>query len=297
MEQKKQTLSERISVFLGITVPFFGVLYAAYYVTVGKEPLDWFYIKLCLILYVLTGLGITVAFHRLFTHESFKTTKGMEFLFAVLGTLAVQGRIIEWCSRHALHHQKSDREGDPHSPWLHGEGFWGMLHGLLHAHVLWIFKTGKPPENACFERLSKNPVVSFVDRTTGLWVVLSLLVPTLIGYLHDPVHGAFLGFLWGGCVRIFIVQHITWSINSYCHIWGRRTFQTGDYSRDSVLFGLLGFGEGFHNGHHKYPQSSQHGFNYPWLDSSYMIICALEKLGLCSDVRRIGKERVERDML
>ncbi len=293
----KQPLSERVSVLLGITVPFFGALYAAYLVTVNTGDFDWFYVKLCLFLYVFTGLGITIGYHRLFTHESFKTSKAMELFFAILGTVAVQAGLIEWCARHSQHHQRSDKEGDPHSPWVYGDGPWNMFKGLLHAHVLWIFKLGPYPDNSCSRRLKQNPRVAFVDKTTPFWFTLSLAFPALIGYVHDPEHGLLLGFLWGSCMRIFIVQHVTWSINSYCHMWGKRTFATSDRSGDSILFGILALGEGFHNGHHAFPQSSKHGFIYPWLDLSYVIITTLERLGLVYDVKRISEEDVERKLV
>ncbi|MBU3668736.1 MAG: acyl-CoA desaturase [Candidatus Taylorbacteria bacterium] len=274
---------KRFAVLAVIIVPFVGFLYAC--LTLWQHGyLEWFYIILALVFYVLTGLGITVGFHRLFTHESFVANPSIRFLLAVLGSMAFQGSIIDWCTRHADHHQASDKPRDPHSPWKYGVSFWNLLKGVLHAQFMWLLKVGKPPENKCYKRLISDPIVSLVDSTTWFWMLTSAFLPAVLGHLYDPEHGFLKGFLWGSCARLFLLQHVTWAINSYCHIWGKRRFRSGDLSTDSYVFGILAFGEGFHNGHHAFPRSALHGIDTPWLDLSYAVIRALKRAGLAKDV-------------
>jgi stearoyl-CoA desaturase (delta-9 desaturase) len=271
---------EQLTVLAVIVAPAIALCYGVH-LAWQQGGVDLFYLALAVLGYVFSGLGITVGFHRLFTHDSFKAKPVVTFAFAVLGCTAIQGTILDWCGRHTVHHQKSDKEGDPHSPWKFGTGSLDLLKGYLHAHCLWIFREPAPEENGCIKRLKSDPVVMFVHKTTWLWILLGLTVPTVLGYVYSgTAYGAWLGFIWGGLVRVFIVQHVTWSVNSYCHVFGTRQFDTPDQSRNSLIFGLLAFGEGWHNNHHRQPNSCLHGFKTPWLDLSYWVIRVLEKAGL-----------------
>jgi stearoyl-CoA desaturase (delta-9 desaturase) len=256
--------------------------------------LRWQDLVVLAVCYALTGLGITVGYHRLLTHRSFKTSAPMRGLFAALGSAAIEGPVIEWVANHRKHHRFSDQPGDPHSPHLdHGGGWRGALAGLFHAHVGWIFAD---QELASEERYAKDlladPVVRFVDRTFVLWVFLGLAVPFALGYaLTGSLVGGLTGLLWGGAVRIFLLHHSTFSINSLCHFFGHRRFATGDESRNLLWLSLPTFGEAWHNNHHAFPTSARHGLRWWQLDPSAWLIAALERTGLIWDVVRIPPER------
>jgi stearoyl-CoA desaturase (delta-9 desaturase) len=246
------------------------------------------------ILYVLTGLGVTVGFHRLFTHRSFKTFPAMRFLFAVLGSAAIEGPIISWVADHRKHHAFSDREGDPHSPHVnHGVGVRGVLRGLAHAHVGWLFvHTERAHRERYAPDLIADPVVSFVDKTFLVWALGGLLAPFGLGVaIGHSVRAGLTGLLWGGAVRMLVLHHVTYSINSLCHFFGRRSYATGDHSRNLAWLAPLSLGEAWHNNHHAFPTSAFHGFGLRQLDISGLVIGTMEKLGLCWDVVRVSSER------
>ena len=255
--------------------------------------LHWQDLLVLAICYSLTGLGITVGFHRLLTHRSFKTSAPMRALFAVLGSAAIEGPVIEWVANHRKHHRFSDQPGDPHSPHVgHGGGWRGALAGLFHAHVGWIFSE---QELASEERYAKDlladPVVRFVDRMFVLWVFAGLAVPFALGCaLTGTLVGGLTGLLWGGAVRIFLLHHSTFSINSLCHFFGRRGFETSDESRNLLWLSLPTLGEAWHNNHHAFPTSARHGLRWWQLDPSAWIIAGLERSGLIWDVVRISPE-------
>ncbi len=284
---------ERGVVLAVIILPFVGLIYAIVALCMQGVPI--FYPLLAFSLYVATGLGITIGFHRLFTHESFRTYAPIRLLFAILGAMAVQGRLIEWCARHHHHHQKSDEEEDSHSPWKYGTTPRGILKGYMWAHVFWILSAQRPVKNSCEQRLAADPIINFVDRTPLLWIFVSMSLPTLAGFAYEHSFvGVWRGFLWGFLVRLFIVQQVTWSINSWCHIWGKRNFKTRDHSKDSLLWIIFGFGEGGHNAHHAFPRSAKHAIFYGWLDTSYMIIKAMELFHLAWDLRTPTQEQIQR---
>ncbi|HUN79019.1 MAG TPA: acyl-CoA desaturase [Solirubrobacteraceae bacterium] len=274
---------------LVVTIAPLPLLGLAIFLAWGNA-LHWPDLVVLAVSYVLTGVGITVGFHRLFTHRSFKTGRLLRALFAVLGSAAVEGPLIEWVSNHRQHHRFSDRPGDPHSPHVdHGSGWRGAIRGLFHAHLGWIFRS---VDRANPERYAKDlladPVLRAVDRTFLLWVLVGLLFPFCLGFaLTGSIVGGLTGLLWGGAVRIFLVHHVTFSINSLCHFFGRRRFHTGDESRNLAWLALPTFGEAWHNNHHAFPTSAHHGLT-PWqLDPGGWLIDALERLGLAWDVVRI----------
>jgi stearoyl-CoA desaturase (delta-9 desaturase) len=248
------------------------------------------------IVYVLTGFGVTVGFHRLLTHRSFATSPALRGVFAALGSAAIEGPVISWVADHRKHHACSDKEGDPHSPHVdHGSGWRGALKGFVHAHVGWIFiHTQRGSKQRFAPDLLRDPVVSFVDRTFFLWAVLGFLVSFALGWaIGGDLMAGLTGMLWGGAVRMFVLHHVTYSINSLCHMFGKQDFSTHDESRNLALLALPTFGEAWHNNHHAFPTSASHGLR-PWqLDPSALVIRGLEKVGLVWDVVRIRPERLE----
>ncbi len=259
-----------------------------------ENALYWHDLVVFLILYAATGLGVTVGFHRLLTHRSFKTKPWLRGTFAALGSAAIEGPVIAWVADHRKHHAFSDEEGDPHSPHVdHGGGVRGALKGLLHAHVGWLFiHTQRGNKERYAPDLIGDPVVSFVNRTFFLWVAVGLAVPFGLGVaIGGTVKAGLTGLLWGGAVRMLVLHHVTYSINSLCHFFGRRRFPTGDESRNLAWLAPLSFGEAWHNNHHAFPTSARHGLR-PWeIDFSAMLIRALEVTGLAWDVQRVPRER------
>jgi stearoyl-CoA desaturase (delta-9 desaturase) len=246
------------------------------------------------VMYVPIGLGVTVGFHRLLTHRSFKTSPELRGLLTVLGTMAIEGPVISWVADHRKHHAYSDRVGDPHSPHVdHGGGWRGALLGLAHAHVGWLFNhTQRGSRERFAPDLLADPVVSFIDRTFIAWSLLGLAIPFGLGVLVAGTVGAGLeAMLWGGAVRMFVLHHVTYSINSLCHFFGRRSFDTDDHSRNLRWLAPFSLGEAWHNNHHAFPTSAIHGLGRDELDVSGSVIAALERVGLVWDVQRISPER------
>lgn len=273
-------------------LPFLGLGLVCW--QLWERALHWHDIVVFAIVYATTGLGITVGFHRLLTHRSFKTSRWLRATFAAVGSAAVEGPVISWVSDHRKHHVYADQEGDPHSPHVdHGVGWRGALRGLFHAHVGWLFIHTERGAKERFARdLIDDPAIRFVDRTFVLWVALGLLVPFGLGYaLGQTLMAALTGLLWGGFVRMLVLHHVTYSINSLCHFFGRRRFDTDDHSRNLLWLAPLSFGESWHNNHHAFPTSARHGLRFWELDLSAMLIRGLESVGLAWDVVRVSSER------
>ena len=200
--------------------------------------------------------------------------------------MSAQGPLLEWCAIHRHHHKHSDRDGDPHSPWLRAGGWGAMAAGMWHAHVGWLFARDAGERRPVVADLLADPVLCVVDRFFWAWMMLGWLAPAMIeGLCLSSWAAAFHGFLWGGLVRTFLLHHVTWSINSVCHIWGTRVFATPDHSRNNFLFGLLALGEGWHNNHHAFPTSARHGLHRWQIDLTYCVICAMQWCGLVWQVR------------
>jgi stearoyl-CoA desaturase (Delta-9 desaturase) len=259
-----------------------------------ERALHWGDLIVFGLLYVAFGLGITVGFHRLFTHRSFKTSPALRFVFAVLGSAAIEGPVISWVADHRKHHAFSDKEGDPHSPHVgHGGGIKGALAGLAHAHVGWLFiHTQRGAKRRYAPDLMADPVVSFVDRTFVAWALLGLASSFALGAaIGHSLKAGLTGLLWGGAVRMLVIHHVTYSINSLCHYFGSRRFDTDDESRNLMWLAPFSFGEAWHNNHHAFPTSASHGLRRFELDPSAFVIRILERLGLAWDVVRISPER------
>jgi stearoyl-CoA desaturase (delta-9 desaturase) len=253
----------------------------------------WLELGVLFAMYVPTALGVTIGYHRLFTHKSFETGRTLTAILGVLGSMSAEGPILRWVAFHRRHHQHSDRPGDPHSPHEHGEGVLAILKGFVHAHAGWLLRTTDPDIARYAADLRKSRLVRVVSALFPLWVVLSMLIPAAAsGLISLSWSGALLGFLWGGLVRILLVHHITWSVNSICHLWGTRPFRSHDESRNNPIVGVLAFGEGWHNNHHAFPTSARHGLRWWEIDTSYMVIWALARLGLVWNVRIPARERL-----
>ena len=245
-------------------------------------------------MYLLTAIGITVGFHRLLTHRSFQTHKPLEYLFAILGSMAVQGPVISWVADHRKHHAHTDEEGDPHSPHVSPDGgVKGVFSGLWHAHTGWLMSTqGRADWKKYAPDLYEDRGMRTISRQFPLLVLASLALPTLLGFLvTGTLVGALTALLWGGFVRIFFVHHVTWSVNSVCHFLGTRRFNTDDQSTNVFWLALPSLGESWHHNHHAFPRSAVHGLKRWEPDPSAVIISAMEKLGLARNVIRISAER------
>jgi stearoyl-CoA desaturase (Delta-9 desaturase) len=284
-------VATRIAFVVVIAGPLGAVVLAGWLTWGGS--LHWQDLLVLAITYSLTGLGVTVGYHRLFTHRSFETTRALRVVFAVLGSMAVEGPLVEWVSTHRKHHQFSDRVGDPHSP--HAErapGWLGALRGLAHAHLGWMFR-GKDQANP--RRYAKDLLADrdlrFISRAFPLWVLAGLALPFGLGVaLTGSLLGGLTGLLWGGAVRIFLLHHATFSINSLCHFFGRRPFATGDESRNLGWLAPITFGEAWHNNHHAFPTSARHGLGRHQPDPGAWLITALERCRLAWKVVRIAPD-------
>src|SRR5215217_2863049 len=288
------TLEKRVNL-LAVAIPFAATLAAV--VLLWNSVVSATDLAILAVMYVLTGLGVTVGFHRMLTHRSFQAPKPVEYAFATLGSMAVQGPVMAWVADHRKHHAHADQEGDPHSPHVgHGEGASGVLRGLWHAHVGWLLTDqGQASARKYAPDLLEDRGMRIINRRFPVLVLLSLALPALAGWALSggSLAGAATGLLWGGLVRIFFVHHVTWSVNSLCHFLGSRRFETDDQSTNVAWLSLLSFGESWHHNHHAFPRSAAHGLRR-WeqaLDPSALVIKSLEKLGLARNVVRIAPER------
>jgi stearoyl-CoA desaturase (delta-9 desaturase) len=259
---------------LVVVVPFLATVLAIY--LLWARAVNWSDLVLLATLYSLIALGVTIGYHRMLTHRSFRPHPVVKLILLILGSMSLEGSALSWAATHIKHHAHSDREGDPHSP----------IEGFFHAHMGWLFRDSMADPNVYCRNLVKDPIVVFVSRTFLLWVALSLVIPFLIG--------GWTGLLWGGLVRIFLTHHVTWSVNSVCHTFGKREFETNDRSHNEWLVGLLGFGEGWHNNHHAFPRSAFHGMHWWQFDLSGYIIWTLERLGLAREVYRVSPVSLSR---
>jgi stearoyl-CoA desaturase (Delta-9 desaturase) len=286
------TRAHKISNLFGAVVPFLAFIAAI--VLLWNRIVDWSDLALFAVMYVLTGLGITVGFHRLLTHRSFQTHKATEYVFATLGSMAVQGPVIAWVADHRKHHAHTDEEGDPHSPHVgRGDGVIGALRGLWYAHMGWLFDAHGRAEAERYARdLVEDRGMRFLSRWFLGVAALGLLIPAGLGYLLDgTLKGALTGLLWGGFVRIFMLHHVTWSINSVCHFFGRRRFAIEDQSTNVFWLALPSFGESWPHNHHAFPRSAVHGLKWWEIDTTAVVIRTLKRLGLAWNVVEISPER------
>ena len=260
----------------------------------------WVDVALLVTLYIVCAFGTTIGFHRYFTHKGFEARAPVKVALAILGCMTMQGPLTQWVTDHRKHHALSDQPGDPHSPHVgHGEGALGALKGFVHAHVGWLFSNlGMEQGREYGKDLYEDRLVRTIDRLYVVWVVLTLGIPFAIGYAIGGSWKAGLeGLVWGGLLRIFLYQHATFSVNSICHMFGRRDYRTRDEARNNWLVALLVFGEGWHNNHHAFPASARHGLHRFQVDLSWLVIRGMEKLKLVWDVRVPDAAQMERRRL
>ena len=284
---------------INITAVFLPiVVIAASIPLLWGRGVSWVDLALLVFFYVITGFGITVGYHRMLTHRAFQTSKPVEYTFAILGSLALQGPVMSWVADHRKHHAHTDEEGDPHSPHagFAGGGIKNALRGLIHAHVGWLWlNEGRAGARKYAKDLVEDPGMRRISRAFPWLALASLALPALLGGLLTwSWWGALTGLIWGGFVRIFLLHHVTWSINSVCHFLGSRPFALEDQSGNVAWLAIPSFGEAWHHNHHAFPRSAVHGLrNRRQVDISAGLIWAMEKAGLVWNVVRITPERQE----
>lgn len=280
-------LERRITI-AAVIIPFLGVIAAiALLWGGGVSARD---LAIFAVMYALAGFGVTIGFHRLLTHRSFEAPIPVRAGLAILGSMSVQGAVIHWVADHRKHHTFTDEDGDPHSPHTHDATGWrGVLGGIWHSHTGWLFSRADRASARRFANdLRTDAAIGFVDRHFLTWVLLGLAIPFGAGFAlsgGELAAGA-TALVWGGLVRIFVLHHATWSVNSICHMYGRRPFVTGDESRNNWAVALVSLGEGWHHNHHAFPTSARHGLRAVEIDPSYAIIRLMGRLGLASNIRR-----------
>ncbi len=282
---------EQFFQFVGVGLPFLGLPLAIWLLWGhGVSAAD---LAIMASLYVLSGLGIGVGYHRLLTHRAFETYRGLRYMWAILGSLALEGSVIPWVAHHRKHHAFSDAAGDPHSPHGHGEGLRGALRGLAHAHLGWVlFGERQQDRERYLGDLKDDRGMNLISDLFPLFAVLTFLIPAALGLLiSGSWWGALSALVWGGLVRVFFLHHMTFSINSICHFAGRRRFLTWDESRNVFWLALPSLGEAWHNNHHAFPTSARHGLRRREIDVAGLVIAGMERLGLAWNVVAVSPER------
>jgi len=289
------SFSHKMAILGAVVIPLIALV-SCMVMAFGYGMMSWLDVTMLIGGWYLTGLGITIGFHRMLTHGSFKARPSVRYFWTALGSLAVEGSPTDWCMVHRKHHQFSDDHGDPHSPHLHGEGWLNSLKGFWHSHTGWLFNSNwsKAERKKYVPDLMDEPMLQSIDKNYYKWVVATLAIPLVIGGLaaltYDAtlmgvLKGAGLGFLWGGLARVCLSHHMTWSINSICHIFGSQDYKSSDDSRNNLFFGVLSHGEGWHNNHHAFPTSARHGLKWWQFDLSWVIIRTMALCGLVWDVK------------
>jgi stearoyl-CoA desaturase (delta-9 desaturase) len=293
------TRLERNANLAAVVIPFIAVIAAA--VLLWNHFLGVRDLAIFAFMYVLTASGVTIGFHRLLTHRAFQTRPWLRYTLAVLGSMSVQGGVIDWVADHRKHHAFTDEEGDPHSPHAgHDPGLLGMAQGLWHAHTGWLFETqGQASSSRFAPDLTGDATMRRINRSFPLIALGSLLIPFLLGLAlgGGVLVSGLSALLWGGLVRVFLLHHVTWSINSICHFFGKRRFETDDESTNVFWLALPSLGEAWHHNHHAFPRSAVHGLRWYELDPSGWVILAMARVGLAWDVVRVTPERAREKLV
>jgi stearoyl-CoA desaturase (Delta-9 desaturase) len=254
----------------------------------------WFEAGLCAAFWFITGIGITVGYHRLFTHRSFQCARPLQAVLAVTAAMAAQGGVISWAAIHRYHHENSDKPGDLHSPNLHGHGLMNWIRGMLHSHFVWMSRHSYPNVARYVPDILRDGMLSTINRYYYYWIALGLVLPTCLGAIyHRSLQGAFSGLLWGGVFRIFIVEHIIWAVNSLGHSIGSRPYETRENSRNLGPLAILTLGECWHNNHHRFITSPNFGLRWYKLDPGYWFIKLMQRCGLAWDLKIPGPEQID----
>jgi stearoyl-CoA desaturase (delta-9 desaturase) len=266
-----------------IGLPFAGLVWAVAWA--WSDGVSRVALAIAAGMYLVTGHGLSVGFHRMLTHRSFRPNRALKIALAVAGSMAAEGSAYTWVAQHRRHHAYADSPGDPHSPWRYGNGFGPQLRGLWHAHIGWFFESNPSQPEKWIPDLLADRDLQIVSRTAIVWTLLSLALPSLLGWLLTGTPaGALAALLWAGGVRIFVLHHVTWAVNSVGHMFGNRPFRTRDNSTNFAPLALLSFGDSWHNAHHAYPRLARHGTDPGQIDTSALLIRFLEHLHLASDV-------------
>jgi stearoyl-CoA desaturase (delta-9 desaturase) len=278
-----KTMWQQTALALFIAVPFVALIVTV--PVLWGWGLSWQDVVIALAMYLITGHGITVGFHRYFTHRAFRARRWVEVTMAIAGSMAIQGPIVRWVADHRKHHRFSDRSGDPHSPWRYGATVSALVRGFWHSHIGWLFESQTSQQKYASD-LCDDRVISGISRSFPLWVALSMLIPPLVGGLWLwSWQGALWAFFWGSLVRVALLHHVTFSINSVCHLTGRRPYKTSDESRNVWWLAVPSMGEAWHNFHHAAPRSARHGVRRFQIDTSALVIRAMERLRFVNSVR------------
>lgn len=291
-ENQNPNLLSKIILGTFVAVPFIAVA-VGIPVAVGNDWVRVIDLVMLVILYYISIHGITLGYHRLFTHKAFKATKILRGTLAVAGSMAVQGRVVDWVADHRKHHQNSDKEDDPHSPWKYGTTPKALLKGLFHAHVGWMFTYKGTDVKKYAPDLIEDKLIHRISMLWPLIAVVSVVVPGLIGYALDGWPGFLMALFWVGLVRIALVHHVTWSINSLTHVFGKKPFVSKDEARNLAWLAPVSGGENWHNYHHADPSSARHGVLPGQFDSSAVILKILEKTGSAYDCKWPNEKRIQ----
>ncbi|MDQ8044898.1 MAG: fatty acid desaturase [Solirubrobacteraceae bacterium] len=287
------------NLFIVVSYPILIAVIAA--LAWGPGLLDWTDVGIFAVMYLWSGFGVTVGFHRLLTHGSFETPNWLRYTFAVAGSMGVQGAVIHWVADHRKHHAFSDQDGDPHSPYTHGgEGFVGATKGLFHAHVGWLWEYHATSDYKRYARdLYEDKTMLRIHKLFPALLLLTFLVPFVLGFVLTgfTLSGGLTAMFWGGLVRVTLQQHATWSINSICHFFGSQRFASDDHATNVWWVALPSLGEAWHHNHHTFPRSAEHGLKKSEIDLSALLIRGLEKVGLATNVIRIAPERQDAKLL
>lgn len=286
-------LEQRITI-AAVAIPFLGFIAAIILLWGGAVgPLD---LGIFAVMYLFTGFGITVGYHRLFTHRSFETKEWVKVTLAIAGSMSVQGAPIHWVADHRKHHDFADEEGDPHSPHTHNhQGVKGVIVGWYHSHIGWLFSRDERASASRYARDLKNdPAMVWVDKHFFSWVLLGLAIPFALGFVLSgfSLYAGFTAFIWGGLARIFLQHHATWSVNSICHMYGNQPFEIEDESTNNWAVAMVAMGEGWHHNHHAFPTSAKHGLTGKQFDLAYTFIKGLQTVGLAWDLKEPRPEQV-----
>ena len=289
----KKKRGEQIVLYTFVVVPFLAVLAAIPFA--WGWGFSWTDLALSIVFYFISGLGVTVGYHRYFTHGSFKANRGLKIGLAIAGSMAIEGPVIRWVADHRRHHAFSDREGDPHSPWRYGESIPALTKGLFYAHIGWLFDVEHTNRDKFTPDLLSDRDLYRIDRLFPVWGAVSMFLPALLGGLITwSWMGALTAFFWASLIRVCLLHHVTWSINSICHTIGERPFAARDKSANFWPLAILSFGESWHNLHHADPTAARHGVLRGQIDESARVIWFFEKLGWATDVRWPSRARVEK---